>query len=166
MELRRARPGDEMEVARVHVSSWQVAYRGLIPQEYLDGLRPEDRAGRYAFGKERPATLLALEDGRVLGFATFGPARSEDCEEMGELYALYADPSAWDRGVGRALIAEARASLVGDGYVEAILWVLTGNERAERFYRRDGWAADGCRRMVEAHGITLDESRYRRVLSG
>jgi hypothetical protein len=39
MFLRRAEPADAMEVARVHVRSWQVAYRGLLPDAYLDGLR-------------------------------------------------------------------------------------------------------------------------------
>lgn len=164
MELRRARRGDEMAVARVHVSSWQAAYRGLISQEYLDGLRPEDRAGRYTFGEEWPATVIGIEDGQVLGFASYGPARAPDTEGLGELYALYADPKAWDRGVGRALIAKARADLAGEGFGEAILWVLTGNERAERFYRRDGWAADGSRQTIEVHGVTVAESRYRRVL--
>ena len=28
-----------MEVARVHVRSWQAGYRGLLPDAYLDGLR-------------------------------------------------------------------------------------------------------------------------------
>lgn len=153
-----------MAVARVHVSSWQAAYRGLIAQGYLDGLRPEDRAARYTFGEAGPKTLLAVEDGNVLGFASYGTARGDDCMGFGELYALYADPSAWDRGVGRALIAEARAGLRAEGFDGAILWVLTGNERAERFYRRDRWVDDGCRRTAEVQGITLDETRYRRWL--
>ena len=32
-----------MAVARVHVRSWQVGYRGLLPDAYLDGLRAEER---------------------------------------------------------------------------------------------------------------------------
>jgi hypothetical protein len=35
-----------MAVAAVHVRSWQVGYRGLVPDNYLDEPRPEDRAGR------------------------------------------------------------------------------------------------------------------------
>ena len=38
-----------MAVARVHVRSWQVGYRGLLPDAYLDGLRAEERAERYNF---------------------------------------------------------------------------------------------------------------------
>jgi hypothetical protein len=35
--MREAQPQDAAEVARVHVRSWQVAYRGLFPDDYLDG---------------------------------------------------------------------------------------------------------------------------------
>ena len=43
-----------MDVARVHVRAWQVAYRNLLPDGYLDGLKPEDRARRYTFGGTDP----------------------------------------------------------------------------------------------------------------
>jgi hypothetical protein len=46
MLLRPAEPADAMAVARVHVRSWQAAYSTLLPAEYLDQLRPEDRAQR------------------------------------------------------------------------------------------------------------------------
>jgi hypothetical protein len=61
----------------VHVRAWQVAYRGLLPDEYLDGLRAEDRAGRYTFGSADPgvpSTIVAVVDGVIRGFATVGAA--------------------------------------------------------------------------------------------
>jgi hypothetical protein len=42
---------DKMAVAQVHVRSWQEGYREIVAQDYLDGLRPEDLATRYAFEK-------------------------------------------------------------------------------------------------------------------
>lgn len=54
MRCRPAEPGDAGAVARVHVRSWQVAYRGPFPDESLDGLRPEDRASRHTFGDHDP----------------------------------------------------------------------------------------------------------------
>jgi hypothetical protein len=41
--VRPARPDDALPVAGVHVRSWQAAYRGLLPDDYLDGLRAEER---------------------------------------------------------------------------------------------------------------------------
>src|ERR1700719_2199614 len=146
VEIRDARPADAIEVAALHIRSWRVAYRGLLPDEFLDALRAEERAQRYAFGREdarAPRTILALRAGVIRGFATHGPSRDEDARGLGELYALYVDPDAWGGGLGRLLLRRAHELLRASGYEHAILWVLVGNERAARFYRAAGWREDG-----------------------
>jgi len=153
----------------VHVRSWQVAYRGLLANEYLDAMDPADRAARYTFadsGLDRPYTTVAVEEGRICGFATIGPCRDLDKSEpaFGELYALYVHPDRWNVGIGRSLIQEARKQLTDRRFSEGVLWVLVGNARAERFYQTDGWQPDGQRRLEELHGITIDEVRYVRAL--
>lgn len=166
--LRSAAPGDELAVARVHVRSWQVAYRGLLPDDYLDRLRPEERAARYTFRSGdplRPATLVALQQGSICGFATTAPARDTDAQGRGELCALYVDPDSWGQGIGVALIAAARKRLFEQGFKDAILWVLDSNARAYRFYQQDGWRADGSRRMETLWGVRVQELRYARVLA-
>jgi GNAT superfamily N-acetyltransferase len=169
MLLRPAEPDDAMAVARMHIRTWQVAYRNLIPDEFLDGLNPEDRARRYDFATrdpQKPRTILAVEEGSILGFATTSPSRDADLPEYGELCALYVDPPHWGRGIGNALIAAARSRLWEMGFRSALLWVLAGNERAERFYRADQWVPDGHRRSDSTRGVTLHEIRYQRALEG
>lgn len=151
----------------MHVRSWQAAYRGLLPDDYLDGLRADDRAAAYTFGLDDPAapqTIVAVDDGAIVGFAITGPASDDDLPGYGALFALYVDPSRWDSGCGRMLIAAARAALARRGFTDVLLWVLFGNERAERFYRADGWTADGARKTDEVWGTSVDEIRYRRAL--
>jgi len=165
--VRDARPADAAAVAGVHVRAWQVGYRGLVADDHLDGLRAEDRAGRYRFAAadpDAPATVLAVEDGEVVGFVTTAPSPDAGVPAAGEVLALYVDPASWRRGVGRRLLAEARARLAGRGCEVAVLWVLAGNAGAERFYVADGWAADGLRRRQELWGVEVDEVRYRRAL--
>lgn len=168
MQLRPAEPGDAMAVARVHVRSWQVAYRTLLPDDYLDQLRPEDRAKTYDFTNLdplKPRTIVAAEEGVILGFATTMPSRDADLPGHGELCAIYVDPDKWGQGVGAALIAAARANLLEFGFRNALLWVLVGNARAERFYRIDQWIPDGRRRTDSGwKGIVVDEVRYQRGL--
>jgi ribosomal protein S18 acetylase RimI-like enzyme len=168
MLLRPAEPADAAAVAHVHVRSWQIAYRGLLPDEYLGGLQAAERVPHYTFGDRRPgqpATTIALEDGEICGFATSGSSRDRDRTHSGELYALYVDPSCWNRGIGHALIGDSRERLTQAGFAEAHLWVLEGNARAERFYRLDGWTADGARRPEDLWGVVVDEVRYRRTLA-
>lgn len=167
MLLRVATPGDELAVAEVHVRSWQSAYRGLMPNTFLDALRPEDRAARYAFaaqGADQPVTVVAVEDARVLGFASVGPARDADRPADGELYALYVDPERVSHGIGRALLADARERLARRGHPAANLWVLEGNARAQHFYQTDGWVPDGARRVEDVYGITSEVVRFHRAL--
>jgi GNAT superfamily N-acetyltransferase len=166
MLFRDAVPADALGVARVHVRAWQVGYRGLLSDAYLDDLRPEDRAARYALGgadPKRPATIVAVDDdGAIRGFATTGPDR--EGAEAGELLALYVDPDFWGRGVGRTLVSAGRARLVGQGHRQAVLWVLEGNARADRFYRADGWSPDGARRTETIWGVAATDLRYLRSL--
>lgn len=167
MLLRPAEPEDAMAVARVHVRSWQAAYRKLLPDEYLDQLHPEDRAKKYDFASsdpQKPCTIVAVEKGLIHGFATTAPSREPDLPGYGELYALYVDPRQWGRGIGVALISTARSRLVQLGFQDAFLWVLAGNVRAEHFYKTDRWTPDGVRRTDSVWGVTVDEIRYQRRL--
>src|SRR5580698_5346351 len=145
MLLRLAEPEDAIAVARVHVRSWQAAYRKLLPDDYLDQLRPEDRAQKYDFATLDPAnprTIVAADKGLINGFVSTAPSRDPDLPGHGELCALYVDPVYGGRGVGVALVSAARANLLALGFRNAFLWVLAGNVRAERFYRIDQWSPD------------------------
>lgn len=167
MPIRLAEPADAMAVARVHVRSWQAAYRGLMPDAYLESLRPEDRAARYDFATTDPAkprTIVAEHEGAIRGFATTMPSRDPDTPDHGELCALYVDPGDWGHGCGLALIREARCHLSASGFSSAVLWLLEGNLRADRFYRTDAWLPDGTRRSELMWGIEVNELRYRRTL--
>lgn len=167
MLLRPAEPEDAIAVARVHVRSWQAAYRTLLPDDYLDQLRPEDRAQKYDFASLdplKPHTIVAAEEGLIHGFATTSPSREPDLPDHGELCALYVDPDHWGRGIGIALVSAARAHLVGLGFRDAYLWVMAGNVRADRFYQIDGWAPDGMRRTDSLWDVTVNEIRYQREL--
>jgi GNAT superfamily N-acetyltransferase len=167
MEIRSAAPADALAVARVHVMSWQAAYRGLLPENYLNSLRPEDRAAHYDFTANNPAmphTLVAVDCGEILGFATTMPSRDPRLPECGELAALYVSPHHWRKGIGTRLAAAACSLLVGHGYRRAMLWVLKGNLRAEKFYSAQGWHPDGETRSEDLWGIHVDELRYLRLL--
>jgi ribosomal protein S18 acetylase RimI-like enzyme len=163
MLLRPATPADALEVARVHVRAWQVGYRGLLPDAFLDGLRAEERADRYTFGDpdpQQPFTTVALEDGAIRAFVTIGPAIPQT-SGAGHLMALYVDPERWRRGLGRMLLAEGCRQLVERGHREAVLWVLVGNRAAEQLYLNCGWVVDGEIEPQEVWGVKVNNQRYR-----
>jgi len=164
MRIEPAAEADCAAVARVHVASWQQAYRHLMPADYLDALSVEKReAGwREVLARGQPELLVARAADDVLGFASFGKCRDDDAPPgRGELWALYASPLAWSRGVGRALCDAARTRLDALGFGETSLWVLAGNARAIRFYTRAGFVADpGSAKDFQLGGVTVREVRY------
>jgi ribosomal protein S18 acetylase RimI-like enzyme len=166
VRLREARRGEELAVAEVHIRSWREAYRELMPAAFLAELDPSERAQRYTFegGAEAPATVVAVEAGSVLGFVTYGGSRDADAQGLGEIYALYVDPGRHRGGLGRTLMEAARAALRARGFTVAILWVLDGNDRAARFYEREGWSTDGARREENVYDIASNVTRFRRSL--
>jgi ribosomal protein S18 acetylase RimI-like enzyme len=165
VRVREAVADDALAVAQVHVRSWQAGYRGLISQNYLDALCPEDRASRYTFDRMTltgPFTLVAVDDDAICGLVTTGKSRDTDLQEAGEIWAIYVDPARWGTGVGRSLMAAATNKLRCTGYGEASLWVLAGNTRARRFYELVGWQLDEADRTDVIGNTPVYEVRYRR----
>jgi ribosomal protein S18 acetylase RimI-like enzyme len=164
--IRPATAQDAPAIGRISVRVWQSAYRGQMPDEYLDGLRWEDRAGNWhrmlSQPGDRTSMLVIEQEHTIIGFASIGPA--DEPEGAGELYIINIEPDSWGTGAGRALLNAAQHELVQLGYTEAILWVLPTNTRARKFYEATGWTADGSERTAEVMGVVVPELRYRRRL--
>lgn len=158
--VRRAHPSDAHSVAEVHVRTWQQAYAQVFPREFLDSLSVERRAQMWEEAAQDQAVdvLVAKEGGRVVGFASSGPARDE--EGAGEVYAIYVEPERWGAGVGRALMERTLKALADRGYREAVLWVLEDNPRARRFYEAGGWRLEHGR-SEQIGGVEARVVRYR-----
>jgi GNAT superfamily N-acetyltransferase len=97
---------------------------GVTPASVAEMLRTDSRAW-LAEWDERPAAFAMADAGR------------------GTVFALFVRRGYEDRGLGRALLAEAATWLFGRGW-DAI-WLTTGADApgANAFYQRVGWHFDG-----------------------
>jgi GNAT superfamily N-acetyltransferase len=161
-------PDDAATIAAIHVRSWQQAYRGLLPQDFLDSLDPARRATswREAIATQSPpapAVVVIAHDEALLGFAHVCPSRDDDERDnpVGELTSIYLHPDVWGQGLGQQLIAHAVDLLRSAGNTAATLWVLDGNARAIRFYEANGWSADGTTKHDTIADVAVTEIRYR-----
>jgi ribosomal protein S18 acetylase RimI-like enzyme len=140
--LRQARSSDAHAIGGVQVSSWRSSYRGMVPDDYLDGMTAEDHGRRWARllaqGDNLALTFVVEEAGRVVGFAMGGPEREGDPRFQGELYAIYLLLEAQRRGHGRALAEAVAGALVHRGLTSMLVWVLRDNLAARAFYERMG----------------------------
>lgn len=164
--VRPAVVADATAITDAHLTGWQHAYRGLLPDKLLDGLDRQRRTDSWKdlLGGDDPNTLVAEVDGEVVGFSNYGPAR-HDTVEWGELYAIYVHPVHWGGGHGRQLIEAVESALVALGYGKAHLWVLDGNRGARDFYERQGWVLNQAAELRDdIGGTTVTEVRYDRAL--
>ncbi|MGU9857405.1 N-acetyltransferase family protein [Pseudomonas sp. LF245] len=169
--IRTALPSDAQAIAQVHIRSWQDAYRDLMPADYLNSLSAT-LARREAFWRRsiesgESNVVVAELDRQVVGWICMGAGRDEDAVvgESGEVMAIYVLAEHWHTGVGLALWEAGVQQLKAQGFQRLTLWVLAGNERAIRFYRRAGCVEEaGSERTLERGGVTLVELRYQMPL--
>ncbi|WP_051857543.1 GNAT family N-acetyltransferase [Streptomyces cellulosae] len=162
-------PADCPRVAGIRIGGWRSAYRGLMPQPYLDTLDvtadAERHRTRLARGDTGVVDLVAELDGAVAGWACHGPYRDGETRTAdAELYTLYVDPGQYGGGIGHALLQESVRRCAATGHRRVLLWVLKQNTRARRFYERAGFRADGAEEPFEVDGVTVPEVRYAREL--
>jgi GNAT superfamily N-acetyltransferase len=146
--IRAAVPDDAATIAKLHVDSWRWAYRGLLADDVLDGLRVEDRAAIWTELLVDPdvSVVVAEREGILAGFASGCRTRDDDAtSETGEVATIYLAESSAGSGLGAELFGRIQAELRSRGFTRASLWVLEANARARRFYEREGWRWDGAR---------------------
>ena len=165
IQLRRATPEDAAALAAVEVRCWRAAYRGLMPDAYLDGLSQVEKAETWhqnllKHGQSgRKRVWVAGGDASICGFVRVGSVIDEG--EVGLIYLLYVLPEQQHRGVGTALMQAGMQDLRDFGMREATLWVLRDNLRARRFYEQLGWTPDGQAASEEYGGCRLEALCYR-----
>lgn len=140
--IRSAEPSDAAGLAKIKVDGWQTAFKGIVPQPYLDSLNYPDQEERLrkilSSKKDRSHELVAVTDtGSVAGFAATGPNRSPVDDYDGELMAIYVSVDAKGQGIGSLLFAASVKQLKLDGFRRLIIWCLDGNPHC-RFYTKLG----------------------------
>lgn len=175
VSTRPATPDDAEGIASAHMRGWQVAYKGIVPDEFLDAMVLADRIERWRGNLEAtelpnglpaPTDYVAEVDGHVVGFANVGVFRNEaDNAHAGELWAMYVHPDHWGTGAGYALMQATMDQFERDSIRTGYLWVLEDNDRARRFYERQGWSADDETVTESIGGVDIIERRYSISLS-
>jgi len=164
--VRPATVADARAIAEIRIASWRATYDGIVPATILDRMdvdQGEARIGGWLADDRHCAFVVEAAPGRVAGYVLASAARDDDARGLGEVQAIYLDPAARGRNLGRPLLEAALAALAGLGFSTVILWVLTANAAARRFYERAGFRLDGATRLLDFDGTRVEEIRYRRI---
>lgn len=142
MEIRYITKNDNpLEISKIYESSWKYAYKGIIPQDYLDSIP----TGQWADGinKSNLNSLVLIENGKMIGTASFCKSRWEDYSDYGELVSIYFLPDYIEKGYGKLLLNKCIEELKQYGFNKVLLWVLEDNHKARKFYEKYGFIYSG-----------------------
>src|SRR2546421_2377311 len=136
--VRRARPDEADEIARIQLSTWRTASRRLLPRHVLDGMEPAWLAERWRTAIEEPPTpahrvLVAVEQAEsafLVGFTASGPADDAALapgEEplpagVAAITDLLVEPRWGRRGHGSRLLAAGVEAWRDDSFTTAVAW--------------------------------------------
>jgi len=169
VNIRIANPEDAKSIARIHVEAWRVAYKGIMPADFLESISLDARERSWVASLSRSGRghyVVIEQDGGVAGFCVYGPPREGGLKSnnTGELVALNIAPSAWGKGLGACLIQHVINSAHSFGWDSICLWVVKDNSRARELYERFGFVLDAGEK-IEALSPSYDLHELRYVLS-
>lgn len=153
--VRLALPVEAAAIAELQRRSWTAQLAEGQAAPVLDGIDAQQMAQAWENAIRRPPraqfrVLVALEQGRVVGFASTVPSPDPDAEAGadGAVDEFAVDPPAQRRGHGSRLLHACVDTLRADGFVRAAWWVNASDDALRRFLSEAGWAPDGGRREI------------------
>jgi GNAT superfamily N-acetyltransferase len=130
--VRRAEAADADAVAAIWYAGWGDGHLGHVPDE-LVAIRTKESFWSRAAERVDDTTVAVVGD-EVAGFVM---VVGDEVEQV------YVSRDHRGSGVAAVLLSEAERQVKANGHPEAWLAVATGNDRARRFYERNGWTDAG-----------------------
>ncbi|MGF1619026.1 MAG: GNAT family N-acetyltransferase [Rhodomicrobiaceae bacterium] len=152
MTIRDARTEDIEALAQLWYDGWQDAHAAILPPELAELCTLT--SFRERLQRSLSETRVAGPPGEPHGFAIVNGD---------ELDQLYLAASARGAGIAAALVTDALGKLRERGVATAWLACAIGNDRAARFYEKNGWRRVGTMTIhlqIRAGVFPLDVWRY------
>lgn len=143
IEIRSAKTNEINWLAQLWHDGWQDGHASILPTA-LAAYRTLE-SFRQRLRGDLASVRVAGAPGRPVGFCMV---------RQDELYQLYVSRMARGTGAAAALLADAEDRLAANGVTTAWLACAIGNERAMRFYEKNGWYRVGS--MITALGAPVD----------
>jgi GNAT superfamily N-acetyltransferase len=164
--VRLAWPNEAGEIAAVQRRAWVAQLTADVAEALLSAVSEHQMTEAWHTAITRPPeasyrVLVAVEGGRVVGFASTMPSPDEDSEAGvdGQIEEFLIDPTAQQRGHGSRLLNACADTLRSDGFRRVSCWVGE-DDGLIRFLAGAGWAPDGAEREI---GTDDEAVRLRQV---
>jgi ribosomal protein S18 acetylase RimI-like enzyme len=159
VEVRRAGPADSAVLARVAAATFALACPPHVTQQSIDtfiaDVLSQECFERYLADPERDL-FLSVEDGTTTGYAMVVAGEPADPDVQSaitlrptaELSKIYVLPDHHGAGTSRLLMDAGIEAARARGAAAVWLGVNQENERAQRFYAKNGFTRVGTKRFL------------------
>ena len=156
--IRKTLPDDAYDYTDCFISCFQSAYKGIIPDEYLNNMLTEKE---QLFEKHRKVLTdpgdceyyCVMYSEKMIGFLIINKRHTE------KIWAIYLLEDFRGKGFGKEIIDFAANELKSVENKEIALWVFEENIRARKFYENNKFCFDGTKRKMN-YGKPLVQLRY------
>ncbi len=144
ISIHLATPSDATDMAEVHMRSWEVAYKDILPADFIR----EKNATRLELYKRvitdgNANSYIIQYGGNTVGIMCVAPPQDEHLSDCYELHYLYLHPDYFRQGIGSQAMEYACNIARSLGKMGLVLWVLEKNTGSIKFYKKSGFVADG-----------------------
>lgn len=158
--IRKAIKSDNYSIAKLIVSGWQTAYKGLIDDEFLNNMSVDFMAEKWADNIETQNSdnniYIYEENNQIIGIIRFGKPDDTSATYDSEIHVLYVEPSLKRNGIGTKLFEFAKEHFINIKTTNMIIWCLKGNTPSIKFYEKMGGKIVATRKAV-INNIELEE---------
>jgi GNAT superfamily N-acetyltransferase len=165
--FRAATPDDAERMVAITVEGFET-YRSFAPEGWSPPSASQEAARLLSLlGEDHVWYLVAVSEGAMVGHVGFLPANRLSwarADEPGLVHfrQLFVTPAHWGTGLATRLHAAAVDEARARGFTAMRLFTPGGQERARRFYEREGWSLARPPAFDERIGFEIAE--YRRAL--
>lgn len=162
MEIKKATLCEVQDISRIHALSWKTAYKNIVPQPYLDNLLLDFWVTAFQTWIQNKTIQVQIiyENGKPIGCAAYGKSRDEKLPDWGEIVSLYLLPEYFGKSYGIELFKSVMCDIKQLGYKNVYLWVLKDNQRAKRFYEKNGFYSNHDECCCKIMNKELIDERY------
>ena len=137
--IRKNELKDQEQMAKIKIDGWMNTYDRIIASKYLKTLDYKKQTERYiaSFDEYKDLVFVAVRGEEVLGYSCFH-YYDRDNKFDSELVSLYIKQEHQGKKIGTNLLKETAKELLSKGKNNMIIWCLSENKDAIKFYEKLG----------------------------
>ena len=165
LQIRKATLNDAEQIAKVHVASWKMTYKGFLSESFLENVTPESRyiLWRKNIHDSNKIILVLEKNAEIIGFVAGDRVKSGEYEQYdGDLTALYFKKEEQGKGYGKRLLHELLTEFTKRGYRNCIVKVLK-ESNYKIFYEKLGAVHIGDQPLDGFGNLTLSTYAWEKI---